>query len=138
MPAKTITSITIYWDNQDPSNEGWAYRIEYRGGQESSGSVDAVTLEYAIEGVIHEHDLTIAATEFAVSNSEGGYAHWVGVMVGDDLRDEIAQAVEDAGVCCPEQVCDACLAVAAAGGIWELELSKALQNDTGERRALGF
>ncbi len=31
--------VTIYWDRQDPQNEGWAYRIT-RGDREDSGALD--------------------------------------------------------------------------------------------------
>lgn len=138
MPAKTITSVCIYWDNQDRSNEGWAFQIKYRNGQEVSGPVDAITLQYAIDAVIYDYDLTIAPTDFAVDGSQCGSARWSGIMVGDDLRSEIAEAVEAAGVCCPEQVCDACIAVAAEDGCWRAELAKAIASDAAERKALGI
>lgn len=136
MPTRTINSVRIYWDNQDRSNEGWAYRIKYRGGVEVSGPVDAITLAYAIDAVIYEHNMSVDATDFAIESDNGGAAFWDGVMVGDDLRDEIAEAVEAAGVCCPEQVADACLAVAANEGCWQAELAKAIANDASERKAL--
>ena len=56
----------------------------------------------------------------------------------DSLREEISAAVEAADVCCPEQVCDACIAVAKDGGDWRAELTRAKTNDPSERRALGI
>ena len=58
--------------------------------------------------------------------------------ISDDLREEITQAIQDADVCCEEAVCDACLAVASAGGDWRAELAKAKANDASERKALGI
>ena len=59
-------------------------------------------------------------------------------MINETLRDEIVEAVTAADVCCPEAVCDAVLAVAAAGGDWRAELARAQANDAAERRALGI
>ena len=52
--------------------------------------------------------------------------------------DEIVAAVLEADLCCPEQVCDAVLAVANAGGDWRVELAKAVANDADECIALGI
>lgn len=60
------------------------------------------------------------------------------IRISEDLREEIVEAVEASGVCCPEQVCDACIAVAADGGDWQAELAKAVVNDKSERKALGI
>lgn len=56
----------------------------------------------------------------------------------DSLREEIADAVEASDVCCPEQVTDAVLAVAVAGGDWQAELAGAVERDSSERRSLGI
>jgi hypothetical protein len=34
---RTLTNCELYWDTQDPNDEGWAYRIAYSVGYESSG-----------------------------------------------------------------------------------------------------
>lgn len=57
-------------------------------------------------------------------------------MTNDYNRDEIVEAVEDSGVCCPETVCDAVLAVAETGGDWRAELAKAVARDLSESRGL--
>lgn len=41
----TLTTATIYWDTQDPTNEGWAYRVRYSDGHEESGEWDAMINE---------------------------------------------------------------------------------------------
>jgi hypothetical protein len=59
-------------------------------------------------------------------------------MISDQLREEIVAAVSAADVCCEEQVCDAFLAVAQAGGDWKAEIAKAKANDAAERKVLGI
>jgi hypothetical protein len=50
----------------------------------------------------------------------------------DAWKDEIIDAVMKADLCSSEQVCDAVLAVANAGGDWRVELAKAIANDAAE------
>ena len=52
----------------------------------------------------------------------------------ESLNDEIVNAVLEADLCCPEQVCDFVLAVANAGGDWRAELAKAVANDAAEAK----
>ena len=57
---------------------------------------------------------------------------------GIDADDEeIVNAVLEADLCSPEQVCDAVLAVANAGGDWRVELARAVANDSAECDAIG-
>ena len=55
------------------------------------------------------------------------------ITVPDETREEIIDAVTTADLCSPEQVCDAVLAAANAGGDWQAELAKAVANDAAER-----
>jgi hypothetical protein len=64
--------------------------------------------------------------------------HHVSEIDYSDLINEISAAVEAADVCCPEQVSDACLAIAKDGGDWKAELARAKANDADERKALGI
>jgi len=50
----------------------------------------------------------------------------------ETTREEIIDAVTAADLCSPEQVCDAVLAVANAGGDWRVELAKAIARDAAE------
>ena len=45
---------------------------------------------------------------------------------------EVAEAVDAAGVYCPEAVADACIRIALAGGDWRGELRGAITNDAKE------
>ena len=71
-----ITSVTVYWDNQDRSNEGWAYRASSDHASVASGGIDADTLRDAVEQTIWELDLPIQADDFGFCRDEGGYAVW--------------------------------------------------------------
>lgn len=53
-------------------------------------------------------------------------------------REEVVAAVEAASLCCPEQVCDAVLAVWENGGDWQDELAKAIRNDKECAKGLGI
>lgn len=69
--------ITVYWDSQDSSNEGWAYRLTDSIGDIESGAIDADDLEEAIEQAISESGLEIEACEFSRQpHIDGGYATW--------------------------------------------------------------
>jgi hypothetical protein len=61
-------------------------------------------------------------------SAEDDYRNY-GIDADDD---EIVNAVLEADLCSPEQVCDAVLAVANAGGDWRVELAKAIANDAAE------
>jgi hypothetical protein len=70
-----------------------------------------------------------------IERSEGQATIPAGVKIVtiETTRDEIVDAVTSADLCSPEQVCDAVLAVANAGGDWRAELAKAVANDAAER-----
>jgi hypothetical protein len=59
-------------------------------------------------------------------------ADWRINVTIETTRDEIQAALEAADLCSPEQVGDALLAVANAGGDWRAELAKAIANDSVE------
>jgi len=61
-------------------------------------------------------------------DAEDDYRNY-GIDADDDA---IIDAVLEADLCSPEQVCDAVLAVANAGGDWRVELDKAIANDAAE------
>lgn len=66
MPAtRTMTEATIYWDTQDLSNEGWAYRVKFDDGHEESGEWDGEIneresgIESAVIDLAYQHKITI-------------------------------------------------------------------------------
>ena len=74
---KLPKSITVYWDNQDRNNEGWAYRVVLANGREESGEVaDSDTLEHAIASVCWMLGVAGIEQGFAISQEDGGYAIW--------------------------------------------------------------
>ena len=78
--TRTITSLTIYWDSQDSSNEGWAYRASDADGDIDSGPIDGVAddnLSGAIDQACHGLGLDLTHDDFSVEpNLEGGYCLW--------------------------------------------------------------
>jgi hypothetical protein len=71
-----ITEICVYYDVQDFGNERWAVKW-YKGSEiRGSESLDAETLEKAIDEVIMTLGLGCQAGDFATSRDEGGYAIW--------------------------------------------------------------
>lgn len=90
MTTKTATSVLVYWDSQDPTNEGWAYRVSADHGDIASGSMDDLggcgdlptdadgsALQDAVVSVAHQHDIEITADDVVCEpNVDGGYARW--------------------------------------------------------------
>lgn len=82
--TRRATQVTIYWDSQDSSNEGWAYRIRFSDGHEESGSHDglgmnatAAQLRDAVVSLAWEHDVEVSSDSVtAEPNVDGGYAEW--------------------------------------------------------------
>jgi hypothetical protein len=77
----TITEATIYWDAQDPDDEGWAWRIKWNHGGEESGPWDAecdgsiTQLEEAVVSLAGQHGATIETGMVACEpDIDGGYA----------------------------------------------------------------
>ena len=69
-----ITEITIYWDAQDPGNEGWAYRSNI-----DSGPIDNVAdddLDGAIREACYHLGVNLTPDDFGHMSEEGGYAIW--------------------------------------------------------------
>jgi len=74
--AKTITDIKVYWDVQDPSNEGWAYVASNDNGLITSGGVDADSLDDAIDEAIFEIGVDLTHDDFARHDADGGCGIW--------------------------------------------------------------
>ena len=73
------THITIYWDSQDPANEGWAYRASDDLGLIASGgiNVDSDSIADAIRAACSELDLDLTPEHFGIEpHVDGGYAEW--------------------------------------------------------------
>ena len=77
--TRTATNILIYWDNQDPDNEGWAYRTsDVDGTIESGGLYESGTLDEAIDEAMCELDIDLTHDDFACEpRVDGGYAIWI-------------------------------------------------------------
>lgn len=84
--TRTATECKIYWDTQDPANEGWAYRVLFSDGHEESGAWEwdlprqatIGQLQDAVVTLAYEHDIAIAAGDVAGDESvDGGYAEWI-------------------------------------------------------------
>jgi len=89
--SETMTQITeamIYWDSQDRSNEGWAYKY-VRGGHQESGSWDGTIgadslghpnsddMQAGVASLLLSLGVEIDAQDVTYSTIEdGGYAHW--------------------------------------------------------------
>lgn len=76
MTQRKPTSITVYWDNQDRQNEGWAYRCRDEHGDIDSGSLESDTLEHAIASACWILNMTGIEQDFAIGQEEGGYGIW--------------------------------------------------------------
>ena len=73
-----ITHILVYWDTQDPQNEGWAVRW-WRGEHEESDSVDTDgDLDDAIGVACHQIDADPDISQHFGREEEvdGGFAEW--------------------------------------------------------------
>jgi hypothetical protein len=74
---RSITRIKIYWDVQDPANEGWAYEVSGDHGTIDSGAIEVDDLDEAIEEAIRMLDMPLTADQFAREpHVDGGYAVW--------------------------------------------------------------
>lgn len=111
----------------------------------ASFQIKSVKINVAFEGTLDaaiERAKAIDAEyqpSFGVQvESKGGETLWDSSDDERDLLDQVSDAVESSGVCCPEQVVDAVYAIAQAGGDWKAELAKAVANDASERKALGI
>lgn len=71
---------TIYWDTQDPTNEGWAYRVRFDdGGTEESGEWDhsidrfTSTIADAVVDLAYQHGRRIRADEVVIEELCGSW-----------------------------------------------------------------
>ncbi len=84
MTTRKLTRCEIYWDTQDPNNEGWAERATYDDGHQESGpcygtpaNADQSDLEDAVVDLAFLHGTTIEPGDVAVDmHVDGGYAIW--------------------------------------------------------------
>ena len=74
------TQITIYWDTQDPKNEGWAFNASDDSGLIASGPIEDVgdgDLDGAIREACWELGVEDLQEHFALEpNRDGGCAHY--------------------------------------------------------------
>tara|TARA_Y100000296_G_C5152956_1_gene247433 strand:+ start:1171 stop:1437 length:267 start_codon:yes stop_codon:yes gene_type:complete len=81
---RTITKIEVYWDAQDPNNEGWAERITYNSRFQESGELcwdldddaDGSEVCEAVCYLASVHRIYIEADEVAYDHADGGHAVW--------------------------------------------------------------
>jgi hypothetical protein len=77
----TITRAELYWDDADPMNEGWAYRLHFADGREESAAYGTAwccltnaELPAAMVYILREFGVFIAEGDVAVEDRDGGYA----------------------------------------------------------------
>ena len=75
---RVATKITVYWDDIDSNNEGWAYRLTDVDGDIGSGVLDAYRddMDDAIASAVAIAGLDIDPSEFDREELEG-YAIWL-------------------------------------------------------------
>ena len=95
------------------------------------------TLDEAIDRAIEINDEYQPSFGVQVED-ESGETLWDSEMTDDELISEIAEAVEAADVCAPEQVADMCMIAAKEGRDWRAELARAKANDADERKTMGI
>jgi len=79
-----ITGVKVYWDSQDPANEGWAYRlfgaVDGEQVEIDSGALDAADDSSPADLVVRvamENGIDIRRDECACEPDEdGGWATW--------------------------------------------------------------
>ena len=78
--TRELIEAGIYWDSQDPNNEGWAYRLFYDDEHQESGPFDWEEDGDLAEGVVellHQNGISILVGEVANEpRIDGGYATW--------------------------------------------------------------
>jgi hypothetical protein len=122
--TKNYTVISIEVDNV------WA-----GSGKLANGQITDCGAQFCDD--TRESELVYASIEDAIESGKdsvkflGQTITWT-ITVPDEIREEIINAVTEADLWGPEQVCDAVLAVANAGGDWRAELAKAVANDVNE------
>jgi hypothetical protein len=80
----TPIKITVWWDNQDHANEGWAYRVLGGDDDRDEGPLDSLpdnadgtALQDAVVSIAHQHGVTITSDDVVVEpNIDGGFAEW--------------------------------------------------------------
>jgi len=75
-----VTSVKVYRESVDPTNEGWAYVITGEHGDIESGSIDDLDdadLDAAIDSIINTLDLPCRTDDWAREPyQDGGWAIW--------------------------------------------------------------
>ena len=83
--TRRLIGCRIYWDSQDPRNEGWSWNTYYSDGHEESGAwewdlqdhPDRSELVKHIENLAYQHDAVIDRSDVVVDLSiDGGIAEW--------------------------------------------------------------
>ena len=83
--TRELKQIEVYWDSQDPANEGWAERLTYDDGHQESGPCDELDHDDATSGELQDAVVALAwangieidtAAVAADSRQDGGYAVW--------------------------------------------------------------
>ena len=81
MTARKITSITVYWDTQDPFHQGWAYRACHDTGLIASGGINGIAdddLCGAIDEACYELGVDLTHDDFGMQpHVDGGCAKWM-------------------------------------------------------------
>ena len=79
MATKTEwTGITVYWDEQDPHNIGWAYQAGTADGHNESGEVGidtSASLNDAVDQACHELGVDLDHNDFG-RHDPLGHAVW--------------------------------------------------------------
>ena len=83
MNACKITEVRVYWDAQDSDNEGWAVEWHEHNQIRGSESIEADTLNEAIEESILTLGLPCRADDFGIADEEGGFAIWTSDFLDD-------------------------------------------------------
>jgi len=83
--TRTLTSLRIYWDSQNPNNEGWAYSVGYEDDHEDTGPWDmrddatADDVRSAVIELAWQHDMRIESHDVHVDmHTDGGFGTWIG------------------------------------------------------------
>jgi hypothetical protein len=62
--TRTLTTAIAYYDSSDPTNEGWAFRLDFECGHQESGPLDSETdangeVVVELEAIIVAHGGTV-------------------------------------------------------------------------------
>jgi len=75
--------VLIYWDDSDPENRGWAYKLEWPNGEVESGA------DYDLPVLCNATDMQTAVQDLAYRN--GRYVDLDDIMADPDLDGGFAE-----------------------------------------------